>query len=151
MLNTIIGGLLAILGGFIASWLQMKYSLKVKMNEAIAQKKVTANAEAYSFMKEITSLLGSSKTEKALHQIIERESWFFSNRLFLPGRFPDKWLTVRNGLQRLYELERGTEDDKSRIPELRKSLNCTAEEGILEIYKEMNLKPIEVENLRKGR
>jgi hypothetical protein len=147
MWNTILGGLLAIVGGFVATWLQVRYSRKIKMNEAIAEKTVLVNAEAYAYIKEIDSMLRYSTIGEALRRILERESWFFSNRLFLPGKFPDKWLTIRNGLNRLHQLERGSEEDRKQIPNLKHRLEGVAEEAIQEIYAEMGLKRIEVEDL----
>ena len=147
MWQTIIGGLLAIAGGFIATLLQVKYSRKIKMSELVAEKTVTAMAEAYANTKEIISIIDFQIVGKTFHRIMEMDKWFFSNRLFLPRKFPNKFLTIRNGLIKLQELERGTEEQKGEILKLKERLKKIANEAIEEIYAEMNIKPIEIEKL----
>ena len=149
MWETIVGGLLAILGGFVATWLQVRHSRRIKISEVVAEKTVTANAEAYAFVKQVSSAL-KSDTGRALDFMLEKENWFFANRLFLPGKFPDKWLTLRNGLIRAQELRRDTKANYGEIGQLKSKLHATAEAAILEIYSEMDLRPIEVEDLGKA-
>ena len=135
MWETIVGGSLAILGGFFATWMQIKHSRKIKMDEVIAEKMVSINAEAYVYMKEIRSMIQSEDTVQALSYVLSKDSWLFRNRLFLAGKFPDKWLTIRNGLDRVSKLPSETEEENRERKRLLTSLDATAEDAILEIYK----------------
>ena len=146
-LKILLGGLLAILGGFIATWYQAKKARKIRMDEVIAVKKVDANAEAYVKMKGIVSLLAQSKLQDALKVILANESWLFSNRLFLPGKFPDKWLTIRNNVNEAIRLEKQPEKAKE-LAFLKKILPNIADEAIDIIYKDMEVERIEVEKIQ---
>lgn len=150
MLNVLLGGLLAILGGLIGMWLQARYARKIKMDEVTAEKKVAANAEAYTRMKVIESMLPQATLKATLKQILEYEEWFFNTRLFLPGRFPDKWLSIRNQLTKAVRLEESLESDTTgesaeRLETLEAKLRKLAAEAIVEIYNDMNLERIELE------
>ena len=127
--GTIIGGLLAILGGYFAALWQVKNARKIKMREVAADRTVSASADAYAFIKEVSSLVARSETEKALRRMVEKERWFFRNRLFLPGQFPDKWLTVRNWLAELRNLEGGAAADPVKIGELKGKLGTRGGRG----------------------
>lgn len=143
MLQVIVGGLIAILGGIIGMWFQAKNARRIKMDEIIAEKKVEVNAEAYKRMKVISSMLVQTSTEETLKKILNEEEWFFNVRLFLPGKFPDKWLSIRNGLSKAQRLQ-GIPEKTDELSELEGELPKLAEEAILEIYKEMNLPRIKV-------
>lgn len=143
MLQVIAGGLIAILGGIIGMWLQARNTRRIKMDEIIAEKKVNTNAEAYRYMKIIESMLQQSSHEETLKKILEYEDWFFNVRLFLPGKFPDKWLSIRNGLSKAARLQ-GQPEKADELTKLERELLDLANKAILEIYKEMNLPRIEV-------
>jgi hypothetical protein len=147
MLQVLIGGLLAILGGVVGMWLQAKYARRVRMDEIIAEKKVATNAEAYSRMIEIASMLRQLTKKETHDKIMEYEKWFFNARLFLPGTFPNKWLSIRNGLSRALRLEKrlGSDDVADELTTLEEHIEKLADEAIEEIYKEMNLPKIEIE------
>lgn len=149
LLQVLLGGLLATLGGIIGIRLQAKYARKIKMDEITAEKKVIANAEAYSRIKKIASMFIPSSLEDTLRKILEYEEWFFNNRLFLPGKFPDKWLTLRNGIAKLVRLSKQASADPGEATEIEDKMNQVAEEAIEEIYKEMGLKEIKIEPIIK--
>jgi hypothetical protein len=46
----LIGGILAILGGFFAQWLQAKYARKTRMDQIIAERAVDTYTEAYVYI-----------------------------------------------------------------------------------------------------
>jgi hypothetical protein len=151
MLNVLLGGLLAILGGLIGMWLQAKYARKIKMDQIIAEKKISANAEAYKCMKVIESMLSQAALEDTLKKIYKYEEWFFSTRLFLPGRFPDKWLSIRNQLSKAVRLEKSLESDTTeksaeKLTALETKLSKLAEEAIVEIYNDMDIPRIKLES-----
>jgi len=147
MLKVLLGGLLAILGGLIATWYQAKKARKIRMDEVIAEKKVTANAEAYAKMKDIQSQLALSTLQDVLKVLLENESWLFGNRLFLPGKFPDKWLTIRNNVNEAMKLEKQPEK-ADELAYLKKVLPKIANEAIDIIYKDMELERIEVKKIQ---
>ena len=144
VLLVIVGGLLSILGGIIGMRFQAKNARRIRMDEIIAEKKVSANAEAYRRMKTIESMLHQSSLEETLKEIIAYEDWFFSSRLFLPGKFPDKWLSIRDGLYKACPLQ-GQPEKANELTKLEGHLAKLTEEAIVEIYKEMNLERIKVE------
>lgn len=53
MIETILGGLLAILGGWGSTYFQLRYAGKNKMEEVLAEPKIEVNAQAYSIIKDI--------------------------------------------------------------------------------------------------
>jgi len=145
MIEIIVGGILATIGGMVGIWLQAKSARKIRMEEAIAEKKVQINAEAYSHMKTISSMLIQASLEDTYKTIIDLEDWFFNARIFLPGKFPDKWLSVRNGLSKAKRLE-GQPDKSEELTKLEQDLSEIAEEAILEIYKDMKLERIKIDS-----
>lgn len=148
MLQVLVGGLLAILGGILGMWLQARYTRRIRMDEVTAEKKITTNAEAYTRMIKIASMLRQSTNEETYSIIIDDQSWFFNARLFLPGKFPNKWISIRNGLSKALRLEKmlsGNQTLADELTELETHLDKLADEAINEIYKEMNLPKIEIE------
>jgi len=143
MLQVTVGGLLAILGGMIGMWYQARNARRIRMDEIIAERKVKANAEAYRRMKTIESMLIQASPEETLKKILDDEDWFFGERLFLPGKFPDKWLSIRNGLSKALRLQ-GRTEKADELSKLEDELSKLAEEAILEIYEEMNIPRIKV-------
>jgi hypothetical protein len=153
MLNIILGGILAILGGIIGTWLQSKYARKIRMNQIIAEKRVTANEEAYVRMKIIESILHQGDLKIALAKIAKDQEWLIRSRLYLPGRFPDMWFEIRNTLDSALELERKLSiSDKEKafneIQKVKKRLQQLSHDSIIEIYKDMKLKPIELQQFK---
>lgn len=126
IIGILIGGFLAILGSFIAIWYQAKKARKIRMDEIIAEKKVTANAEAYANMKVIASLLAQSTFQDVKKVFYNNETWLFNNRLFLPGRFPDRWLAIRNTVSDNINLEKQLPEKASELTSLKKALIKTA-------------------------
>ena len=87
MWDTLLGGLLAILGGWSATWYQLRNARKNRMDEIIAERKVTANAQAYSYAKEIESSLIQNDPTETFQLILSREEWFFNNPYFFRAHF----------------------------------------------------------------
>ena len=137
MLDTLIGGALAIGASVAAQYAQLRYTRKVKMDEAIAARKVTANAEAYRNIKRIEGAFVQKSVEETSKMAAELEQWFFDNLLFLPGEFPDHWLTVRTNL-RLLAMKVG-----SRPLEVTTALEHKVEKAISaaigEVYKDAGM------------
>ena len=141
IIGAIIGGFLAIAGGWFAMWYQLRKTMKNRMSEVIAEQKVTANSEAYSHCKKVQSKLAQNRLDDTLKFIASHEEWFFSKRLFLPGQFPAKWLSVRNKLISWQSDKNKTSKKKEA---LREQTRRTADEAIDEIYKDVDLERIEV-------
>lgn len=143
--GVLLGGLFAIVGGYIATASQTRFARERRMEEVIAEKKVAANSEAYSRIKRVSSLMVQSTIKETFDYMAKNEVWLFDNRLFLPGKFPDKWLTIRNGLSKALRLEQQLPSTATELSELEGKLSKIATEAGNEIYKEMKLSPIEVE------
>lgn len=144
MWDMLLGGFLVVLGGWTATYFQSRYARKNKMDEIVAERKVTANAQAYAYMKEIKSLFTQQDAKVALQKILGSEKWFFNNRLFLPGKFPSKWLSVRNDLLKLARSKESNTETREELTNLDSRIESTCTEAVMEIYKDMDLKPITV-------
>ena len=144
MWETLLGGFLAILGGWGAIWYQLRNTRQNRMDEVTAERKVTANAQAYAYMKQIQSSHIQENTESTLAAILSHEQWFFDNRLFLPGEFPKKWLAVRSGLGTLARLERVPSTPPDEITNVESRIDDAILDAINEIYEDMNIKRIEL-------
>ncbi len=149
MWDTLLGGLLAIVGGWSAIWYQLRNARKSRMDEIIAERKVTTNAQAYSYAKDIESSLIQNDLPDTLQRILSREEWFFNNRLFLPGTFPAKWLSARNDLHKLIRWQKDTTKSAEEKDALEERIRTSITDAILEIYKDMNLKRIEIDGKKK--
>jgi hypothetical protein len=146
MLDTLLGGFLAILGGIVATWYSAKNTRKSRMEEVIVERKVSANAEAYSSVKDIQSHFTQSSATQTLALIHQHENWFFNNRLFLPGEFPAKWLSVRNDLQIYCRLEVTPSTPTEDIVALAIRIRATLTGAVEEIYRDMNLTRITLDD-----
>ena len=144
VLLVVLGGILSTLGGAIAISLQAKQARRIRMDELIAEKKIEANQQAYTRIKTIASMLVQSTTKDVRSKMHEYEPWFFDSRLFLPGEFPNKWLSIRLGLDKLLMLEEKTPSTAEEATQLYMRLRDLAAEAIQEIYGEMKLKRLEV-------
>lgn len=139
---------LLVLGGAVGpsiGWLlQYKTAKRVRMDEVLAENKIKANSQAYTRMKKMSSMLITEKRiEDILQVLIKDEDWFSENRLFLPGKFPNKWITIRNGVVKLFEVGEEGEEFKK----IKRKLIQKIEEAIGEIYKDMGVSEIKVEPL----
>lgn len=144
MWETILGGLLAILGGWGATWYQAKNARRNRMEELTAERKILANGEAYAYTKEIASALIQADIRDVASLIAQREEWFFRSRLFLPGTFPEKWLELRNVILKLARRETSDSASPKDIESFQQRAESLAEQAIEEIYKDMNLEKIEI-------
>jgi hypothetical protein len=115
------------------------------MDEVTAERKVTANAQAYTYIKQVQSSITQEDTQTTLKVILDREEWFFDNRLFLPGTFPNKWLQIRNDLSRLKRWQSVKSKSADELAKLETTIEKTIVEAIDEIYKDMNLKRIDLD------
>lgn len=146
MWDTLLGGLLAILGGWGAAWYAARNARENRMNEIVAERKVSANAEAYSNVKEIQSRFVQSSPEDTLRRMMDCEAWFFSTRLFLPGEFSAKWLAVRNDLHKFARWQQDQSKTVEEKTKLSENISSTLTEAIDEIYKDMKLNRIVLDN-----
>jgi len=147
MLNILLGGILAILGGIAGAWLQAKYARRTRMDQIIAERAVDANSEAYAHMKDIEAKLVQDTLQNTYRTILKQQEWLIKSRLYLPGRFPDKWFAIRNKLTKAVRLQQKlakttTQQTADKLTQLEGELKDLVEEAILEIYKEMKLSRI---------
>jgi hypothetical protein len=149
MLPVVIGGMLAILGGIIGVSIQAMYARKIKMDEIIAGKKVEANNGAYGRIKTIEAMLTQSELEDVSNKFDEYDEWFFNTRLFLPCKFPDKWLSIKSNLIKAIALQRKLPDTADELMKLRNFLRKLKDEAIDTIYKEMRLSDMQIEGIKK--
>jgi len=143
ILAAIVGGLIAIAGGLVAAWFQLRVARRARMHAIIAEKKVKANAEAYQYMKDIERSLVQRSDEETLLQLRERDAWLAANRLFLPGSFPEKWASLRITLQWLVGSPIEGPRDPDSAHRLRMKALRLAKDALAEIYEDMGIKETE--------
>ena len=151
MLEVVIGGILAILGGIAGVWIQAKYARKIKMDEIIAEKKIEVNQEAYNRIKKIEAMLIQSTLEEVKKKFHEYDDWFFNARIFLPTNFPDKWLSIKSNLIKAIGLQRKLPETADELSKLEEGLRKLKDEAIDAIYSDMKLSTIKVEGIAEGR
>lgn len=149
-LGILLGGILAISGGVLTIWFQARSARKIKIDEIVAEKKITANAEAFAYVKKIQSMLIQFSSKDVLKEILSLEEWWLKSRLFLPGKFINKWLGLREGASKLARLEASASINPEEAVELQKELDRLANEALKEIYNDMNLEEIKVDSPKTG-
>ena len=128
-------------------FLQIKYAQRIRMDEKLAEKKIDVDSEAYIKMKKLQSMLGlQSPLEEVFKVILEQQDWLFKNRLFLPGKFPDKWITIREAARDAIHLKRTARPGvEKKLEKLRIAIKDKIDEAIDEIYKDTRASRLKIE------
>ena len=137
VLAALVGGLLAIAGAFAASWFQARITLRTRMNEVLAERKVTANADAYRYMKMVEGHLADHSDAEALTLMVGHEDWLVANRLYLPAAFSETWLALRTTLRWL--ADSSSTNDSETLRRLRLQALKFVKEGMREVYRDMDV------------
>ena len=138
MLAAAVGGLLAIAGAFTANWFQMRTTLRMRMNQVIAERKVSADADALKYLKLIEAHLAEHTEAEALAFMLAHEDWLFSNRLFLPPGFSEIWTSLRAILRWLAEGPGVSVPDVEDVHRLRLRALHHVKQAAHEIYRDMD-------------
>lgn len=151
----IIGAVLAILGGIAATWYRARKTRQIRIDEIMAERQVEACRQAYKRIKYLSSMMIQCSNEDVMKYINENEEWFFDMRLFFPGTFSGKWLSIRKywrSATRMHErLPEGGLDEQKKTDNINKitdyESHCEklAEEAIAEIERKLNIGPIQYE------
>jgi hypothetical protein len=150
MLDTIIGGVLAIAGGLLGTIYAARKVRSNRMEELIAERKVDANAEAYTRAKQIQAMWIQASQEQTEAALLNHEDWFFKTRLFLPGKFPDLWMQVRSDIQSYgFQLHQPSLKD-SEMQDISERIKANLNKAILEIYADMKVPPMDLSGLGGG-
>ena len=151
MLPVLIGGLCAIVGGFLSTWYLARKARSIRMEETIGEKQVEICKEALSAVGYLRSLLLQGTLEDSLKFISERDKWFWDSRAFLPHGFSDKWVSIRSNLRKVIRTQRNStdKDPVKKIEEYEKFINQLANDAEREILSVLNLQPITVHRLPK--
>jgi hypothetical protein len=128
------------IGGWGSTYFQLRYARKNKMDEVVAERKVEVNAQAYSHIKDIQSSFVQATTNDTNNLIYKYEQWFFDNRLFLPGKFPTLWLSIRTNVNKYERTEQTKDTDNAELVKLNKKIHDDIKEAIDEICKDMGIK-----------
>ena len=154
LIGMLIGALLVTLGGFMAIWYLTKKARQIRREEIIAEKRIEANREGFNHITDLRSMMQQNTPEQVLEWIGQNEKWFVNSRLFLPGKFVQKWLSIGKYCQRLVKLKTRhmQMNDEMRkagvLDEMRECESyCTrlADEALDEIYRDMDIAPIAIE------
>ena len=150
----LIGALLVVVGGFLAMWYQAKKVSRVGREEIMAEKQIEATAQGFTHITDLRAVRQQSTPEQVFKWIGQNEKWFLDSRLFLPRNFAQKWLSIGKYCRRLVKLNTKLKEmtDELRkggiIDEMRECESyCTklADEALDEIYRDMNIAPIAIE------
>ena len=145
MLEVLLGGALSIVGGFVAANIQSRQAQKIRMSEVVAERKVEMNRQAYVHMKKIQTIIdANSSLEKVRSYMVENEDWFFENRLFLPGLFPDKWFSILRASEQSLREQADGRGTPTSLTEDQEAVGKWAAQAIDIIYSEMGLRRIRV-------
>ncbi|HTU64325.1 MAG TPA: hypothetical protein VMF52_00125 [Steroidobacteraceae bacterium] len=144
MLDTIIGGLLAIAGGIIGQIITARMVRKTRMDETIAERKVEANAEGYSRVKQIQGMWIQASQEQTQAAMYGHEDWFFKTRLFLPGKFPDLWMQVRNDISSYGLMLHQPSREDSELQAISERIKSNLNKAVMEIYADMDVPPMDL-------
>ena len=136
VLAALVGGLLAIAGAFAASWFQARITMRTRMNEVLAERKVTANADAYRYLKMVEGHLSDHSEAEALTLMVGHEEWLTANRLYLPATFSETWLALRTTLRCLAD---SSTSDSETLRRLRLQALKFVKEGMREVYRDMDV------------
>ena len=154
IVHMLIGAALTGVGGFLAIWYLTKKTAVMRKQEVMVEKQIEANRDGFNRMTEFRSMLRQNQGEQVEEWIRGNEQWFYNARLFLPGKFADKWLAIRENWQRAARLQNKVVqmNDEMRkgaileeIGECESSCSKLAEEALKEIYRDMNISPITVD------
>lgn len=138
VLTAVVGGLLAILGALFAHWFQKRTTLRTRMSQVIAERKVSANADAYKFLKMIEGHLAEHADAHALALMVGRADWLFANRLFLPTGFTDIWTALQATLRWLSDRPPDSVHDADDVRRLRLQALRYVKLATREIYDDMD-------------
>ncbi len=152
----LIGGFCAALGGFLSMWYAVTKARKIRMEEAIGEKKVEVYREALPLISHLRYSLIEDIPFDSLKFVMSQEEWFWNSRAFLPNEFSDKWESVRINLLKAIDLDRSIQrsekPDDNKVNELRSLelyIRQLAKEAERRIERELDLPPIKVHRLPK--
>lgn len=96
----ILGAVLAIAGGIMGQLVESWLLKKNKLNELTVERQLNACVWIYPLFKKIDAHLEKTKPdfEGAKKTLSDNEEGFWENRLLLPGRCPDAWISCRNAV-----------------------------------------------------
>ncbi len=154
IISMLIGALLVILGGFLAIWYQAKKVRQIHREEIMTEKQIEANREGFNRITDLRAVMLENTPEQVLQWITQNEKWFLDSRLFLPRNFAEKWLSIGTFCRRMVKLNtklKQINDDMRKggiMDEMRECESyCTklADEALDEIYRDMNISPIAID------
>ncbi len=149
MLPVLVGGLCAIIGGFLSTWYLSKKARRIRMEETIGEKQVEIYKDALAVIGYLSSLLFQGTLEDSLDFISERDKWFWDSRVFLPQKFADNWVSIKLNLRKIVRMEKSHKDE-SDISDIETYINQLTDEAQKEILNALNLPPITVHRLPKS-
>ena len=136
IIGSIIGGVFAIAGGFVASWYQAKNARRIRTSEILAEKEVEARRRAHNEIIRLRSELLQCDNKEVLQRMDSDISWIVDLRPYLPPVFYDNWMSIRACLRKI---PRRTDTTKWE-----EHCEKLADKALEELERVMNLKPKEL-------
>ena len=100
LLFVLIGGICSALGGFFATFYQVRQAEKIKFRETIGEQKVAAHRKGLGLIDQLQTILSKDTKEDALKFIYENGQWFADNLILLPHAFVENWRSIRISLKK---------------------------------------------------
>ena len=154
VLSISVGAGLALAGGVVTRLLDAKLARRQRFDEAMGERQLVVFAEAYSRAKDIQADVEQADEREGMNNYIRSdcESWFFANRIYLPDRFSNCWVTLRNKRGIAARLREGLSgqqgplnaDRATRLESVCRECSTLAHELTLAILDEMKLQPLAV-------
>jgi hypothetical protein len=152
-LKIVLGAVFAIAGSVITQIIQANHARKKKLDEIVAEKKISACTDAYIMMKRVESVLATRNTitKDILHEaldffLLDKEEWLLRSRLFLPGKFPSLWFAIRNDIAEAIRMET---NETGSAAYLKKHFQDLVGEAIDALYLVLGLERIRPENYQR--
>lgn len=149
----LLGGVIGLAGSVSVVAYQTHKAKRVRMDEAIADKKVIANGEAYGVLKMLQASLSQGTYSRSLDFIEDKEPWMIDNRLFLPQDFASNWWTIRAGLRKCVreagklEMDTAEKDTPETLATFEGKLQSIVETMLKDVLHEMGHKPADPQTI----
>ena len=153
MLQVIIGGFLAILGGLAATWHQARNARKIRIGEILAEKEIEARRRAHNEIIRLRSDLLQCDNKQVLDRMDSDISWIVDLRPYLSSLFYDNWMSIRGSLKQATTLEDTLKDLEgpqqrtdlvNKLSKYKPHCEKLAYEALAELERVMGLKPKEL-------
>lgn len=145
-LQTLLGAICAVMGGFAALWFQSKLARKIRFEETLGECKVAIYQKALLLAMQLQDILLQATAEEALSFTEQHHAWVCDNVIFLPQPYEENWQSIRFNLRSLIrrQSQPGAHEHATELTELQSFMRDLAKEMEATIRKELNLPTVTI-------